>query len=443
MIGNMKKRILSGVALLTVAAMLGACSSNSAKNNAGQPDGQQPDGGKQEVTLSMLIDSSNNEQNSSILNQAAALASQNSEKYNIKVRLDTVPNTDMDKKVDVLAAGSNLPDLVASAPKPVWMKRGLLHDLTDWFGSTALEGDYMYPSLLEEGRNNGKLYSIPIKADSIFLIYNKDLLQKAGISNTDFTSITWDEWVGMLEQIKQAGLKAANGKEVKGFTFRISTYETAPFIFSAGGEFFSQDGTQATFASAEAADGISKLKSLVTNGYADKPETDYANWMSVFFNENAAFTITGGWSLASYEEGGLDLNKLGYSTVPKIASSTSIFGPGLSFSVFESSSNKEAALELLEAIYSTDIYKQWLELTAGIPALASLSDDPQFADNPIKPVLAEQLNDIKPIHSDNSPSFWTKYDQLLEKIILTDADIAEQQAQLQASIQQEIDNNLK
>ncbi len=439
MFAPLKKRIAPGISLLLLAGVVSACGGNE----PGESQGQSTGGGKQEVTLSVLIDSSNNEQNTRILNEAALLASKNSEKYSIKVRLDTVPNTDMDKKVDVLAAGSNLPDLVASAPKQVWMKRGLLADLTEWFDRSPMKDDYMYPSLLEEGRNNGKLYSVPIKADSIFLIYNKDLLSKAGIADTGFSSISWNEWIAMLEQIKGAGLKAANGKDVKGFTFRISTYETAPFVFSAGGEFFTQDGSKAVFDSPEAADGLAKLKGLVSSGYADKPETDYANWMSVFFNENAAFTITGGWSLATFEEGGLDLSKLGFSTVPAIQDSTSIFGPGLSFSVFESSAKKEAALELLTALYSSDIYKQWLEITAGIPVLASLSDDPQFAANPIKPVLSEQLNRIKPIHSDNSPSFWTKYDQLLEKIILTDADISVQQAELQASIQQEIDNNLK
>lgn len=441
----MKKRIGAGLAVTMLATVLGACGGGgSGETSPSSSEELKTEGaGKQDVTLSMLIDSSNNEQNSSILNRAAEIASQRSDKYNIKVRLDTVPNTDMDKKVDVLAAGSNLPDLIASAPKPVWMKRGLLADLTDWFNRSPLKDDYMYPSLLEEGRNGGKLYAVPIKADSIFLIYNKELLKKAGISNTDFTSITWDEWTAMLEQIKQAGLKAANGKDVKGFTFRISTYETAPIIFSAGGEFFTQDGTQAVFGSQEAADGLARLKGLVSSGYADKPETDYANWMSVFFNENAAFTITGGWSLTSYEEGGLDLGKLGYSTVPKIASSTSIFGPGLSFSIFESSAHKEAAMELLTAIYSPEIYKQWLALTAGVPVLASLSDDPQFADNPIKPVLSEQLNNIKPIHSDNAPSFWTKYDQLLEKAILTNTDIVSLQQSLEKDIQQEIQNNLK
>ncbi|BBI31176.1 extracellular solute-binding protein [Cohnella abietis] len=438
--------------MLTVSSLLGACSkdNNANGNTGGSQSGTETKStetpkptGKQDVTLSMLIDSANNEQNTSIINQAAEIASKNSTKYNIKVRLDTIPNADKDKKVDVLAAGANLPDLVASGPKQVWMKRGLLADLTDWFNQSPLKDDYMYPSLLEEGKNDGKIYAVPIKADSMFLIYNKDLLQKAGIENTNFTSITWDEWQVMLEKIKQAKLKAKNGKDVKGFTFRISTSESAPFIFSSGGEFFSQDGNEARFDSPEAAEGLAKLKSLVTNGYADKPETDYANWMSVFFNENAAFTITGGWSLSSYKDGGLDLNKLGYSTVPKMKTNTSYFGPGLSFSIFDTSKNKEAAQEFLTAMYTSDIYKQWLELTAGIPVLKSLADDPVFADNPIKGVLGEQLNDIKPIHSDNSPSFWTQYDQLLEKILLTNTDIASEQKTLQSTIQKEISNNLK
>ncbi|MFD0715871.1 extracellular solute-binding protein [Paenibacillus sp. GCM10027626] len=429
--------------VLTMAWLLGACSNNNGSGNGSEAGESAQAGEKQDVTLSMLIDSSNHEQNTSIINQAAELASKNSAKYNIKVRINRIPYTDMDKKVDFLAVGHNLPDLVTSGPKQVWMKRGLLADLTDWFNRSPLKDDYMYASLLEEGKNGGKLYAVPNEANSIFLIYNKDLLKKAGIENTDFTSVTWDEWLAMLEKIKQAKLKAKNGNEVKGFTFRISTYESAPFIFSSGGEFFSQDGTEALFDSPEAVDGLEKLKSLVTNGYADKPETDYANWMSVFFNENAAFTITGGWSLSSFKNGGLDLNKLGYSTVPKMKTSTSIFGPGLSFSIFDSSKNKEAAQEFLTAMYSTDIYKQWLELTSGIPVLKSLLDDPQFAGNPIKNVLSNQLNDIKPIHSDNSSSFWDQYDRLLEKVILTNADIAAEQKALQNVIQKEIFDNLK
>lgn len=393
---------------------------------------------KKDITLSMLIDANNSEQNLKILNQTADLASKNSKKYNIKIRMDAVPYADIDKKVDILAAGVDLPDMVASGPKSVWMKRGLLADLTPWYSTAPLKDDYMYPSLLEEGKSGGNLYAIPIKADSIFLIYNKDLLKKAGITSTDFSSITWNEWTAMLEKIKQAKLKAKNGKEVKGFTFRISTFEASPFIFSAGGDLFSQDGTKALIDSEAAADGMSKLKSLVVNGYADKPETDYANWMSVFFNENAAFTITGAWSLSSYKEGGLDMTKLGFSTVPKIQSSTSVFGPGLSFSIFESSPNKEAATEFLAAMYSPGIYKQWLELTSGIPVLKSVFNDPQFANNPVKPVLTEQLNSIKPIHSENAPGFLGEFDKFLEKIIFTDANITAEMKKLNDELQSEI-----
>ncbi|MCD9024796.1 extracellular solute-binding protein [Cohnella silvisoli] len=397
---------------------------------------------KIDVTLSILMDTTNREQNTAILDQAADLATRNSAIYNIKVRLDGVPQTEMAQKVDVLFAGADLPDMIADAPNPLWMRNGLMTDITDWFNRSSLRSDYMYPNLLAEGMSDGRIYSVPIKADSIFLIYNKDLLRKAGIANTNFTSLTWDQYEQMLERIKQAKLHTSNGQPVSGTTFRISAYETSPFIFSAGGEMFSEDGKQALFDRPKAVLGILKMKSLVANGYTANPESDYVNWIDTFVREEAAFITTGGWSLISFANGGMDLSKLGFSIVPSMKSSTSILAPGLSFSIFRSSANQEAAKELLTALYSPPIYKQWIKLTEGIPVLRSVVDDPMFANNPAKMVLTAQLQNTKPLHADYAPSFWNEYNKLLQNVLFSDVNVPAELKRLQAEIQAEIDGNL-
>ncbi|MFC5404871.1 extracellular solute-binding protein [Cohnella soli] len=435
-----RKRIFTPFVFMLVMALAGGCL---------QPD-IDPEtlatsatlSAKSDVTLSILMDTTNREQNKSILDQAAELATRNSAKYNIKVRLDGVPQAEMAQKVDVLFAGADLPDMIADAPNPLWMRNGLMTDITDWFNGSSLKGDYMYPNLLSEGMSDGRIYSVPIKADSIFLIYNKDLLRKAGIANTSFTSLTWDQYEQMLEQIKQAKLHSSNGQPVTGTTLRISTYEASPFIFSAGGEMFSDDGKQALFDRPEAVLGMLKLKSLVTNGYASNPESDYVNWVDAFVREEAAFITTGGWSLISFTNGGMDISKLGFSIVPSMQTSTSILAPGLSFSIFRSSANQEAAKELLTALYSPSIYKQWIKLTEGIPVLRSVVDDPMFANNPAKTVLTAQLQNTKPLHADYAPSFWSEYNKLLQNVLFSDVNVPAELKRLQDEIQAEIDGNL-
>lgn len=98
----------------------------------------------------------------------------------IKVKYVNVPFDQAQNKFDTAAGATGAPDILRSEVgwTPAFAKKGFFLPLD---GTEALKDqDAFQPNLIKQAQYDGKTYGVPFVTDTLALVYNKDLFEKAG-----------------------------------------------------------------------------------------------------------------------------------------------------------------------------------------------------------------------------------------------------------------------
>lgn len=101
------------------------------------------------------------------------------------------------------AAGRNLPDVIQHDYQFLaeWVKRGLLRPLDDLVAQNIIKLSDVPDAYVAPGRVEGKLYAINLGVNSFGIVYDPELLKKAGIGSLKW-NWTWDEFKNIAKQVK-------------------------------------------------------------------------------------------------------------------------------------------------------------------------------------------------------------------------------------------------
>jgi sorbitol/mannitol transport system substrate-binding protein len=95
--------------------------------------------------------------------------------------------------------------MISNFETPQWAKDGWLRNLSEYAKNTPGydENDFI-PSLRDSLSYEGNMYSVPFYGESSFLMYRKDMFEKAGIAVNPDPSYqpTWQEVAGWAKQLK-------------------------------------------------------------------------------------------------------------------------------------------------------------------------------------------------------------------------------------------------
>lgn len=149
-------------------------------------------------------------------------------------------------------------------PQLLIQKRAVA-DITDLAKGWKYFNDYNpgIASIVKDA--NGKIYGIPVTGYTLTLWYNRKLFSAAGL-NPDKPPTTWDELRGYAKQLKSsqvAGFAETSSQNQGGWHF-------TNWMYSAGGDMQSADGTKATFNSDK---GVSILQLLKDMRFTDQSLT--------------------------------------------------------------------------------------------------------------------------------------------------------------------------
>jgi len=119
------------------------------------------------------------------------------ENPDIKIKWIDVPFSEGEKRTLASVMSDNPPDLINLNPdfSALLSQKGALYEI-----DTTLTKDFNQ-EIIDSLKYNGKLYSIPWYATSAVTIYNKDLLQKAGVKVPE----TYTELAQISPQIRKTG----------------------------------------------------------------------------------------------------------------------------------------------------------------------------------------------------------------------------------------------
>lgn len=234
------------------------------------------------------------------------------QKYpNVKINYQSVPFGEAQNKFKTAAqAKTGAPDILRAevAWVPEFASLGHLYAL-DGSELLADESDFM-STPMSSNKYDGKTYGVPQVTDSLALMYNKELLTKAGITEAPKT---WAELKTAAQTIKQK-----TGAE--GLYINPAGYFMLPFMYGEGGDLVDTTAKKIVVNSDKNVAGLKIAKDLIASGAAVKPSANdsYGTMMTLFKEKKVAMIINGPWEVSNVKGaptfGGLE--NLGVAPVP-------------------------------------------------------------------------------------------------------------------------------
>jgi multiple sugar transport system substrate-binding protein len=139
----------------------------------------------------------------------AVILKQFEKETGIRVRMDAIDYSQLRQKQTLNLSGkTGAYDLVwvQEVWLPEYVSSGYLHPLDDFVKDEALNGkDFDFqdfnPNLIKINTINGRLYALPTFVQTPLMVYNKELLQKAGLSAPK----TWEETLAVAKVLHDKG----------------------------------------------------------------------------------------------------------------------------------------------------------------------------------------------------------------------------------------------
>jgi trehalose/maltose transport system substrate-binding protein len=254
-------------------------------------------------------------------------------------------------------------------------------DLTE--ATADVIGDH-FPSIIESQTVEGKLVALPLFTDAPALYYRKDLLEKHGAA----VPTTWEELTATAQMIQDAE-RAEGNADMWGFVWQGNAYEgltcnALEWIKSfGGGQIIEADGTisvyndQAVAALDLAASWVGTISPEGVLSYQEEESRGVWQTGNSVFMRNWPYAYGLGNGDDSPVKDLFDVAPLPTGGGDNTSAAT--LG-GWNLAVSRYSPNPEAAIDLVKFLTSTETQKQRALLSASLPTIVSLYDDPEIAE---------------------------------------------------------------
>lgn len=225
--------------------------------------------------------------------------------------------------------------------------RGELLDLT---GSFTEEKSLFYEKLWKLGTADGKVYGIPWLGHSMCLLYNKTLLEMAGVDASSITSL--DSLVRAMEQVEQ--YTDAQGIGLVGAESNDVSWMVNQFIYGFGGSLVDESGTAVSINSPASAAALAFYKDVLgPHAQPTWTEDTGVEVMKCFLNQEIAFEIQGIWGVTDVQKNGEPF-EVGVIPLDRIGLNAEVGPMMLSLPAGISRKGKEQAISFIRYMISLD-----------------------------------------------------------------------------------------
>lgn len=236
------------------------------------------------------------------LNAQAAYAEENTD---LDVQLELTSTSEYWVKLPVAIAAGNGPDIYQMTRPDFesYAAAGRAMDLTEVIENSPLLQEYLNaldPVLVETYQFDGKQMAIPITVECSAIVYNKTLLDEAGI---DLQAIqdTWT-WEDLQEIAEQLTVKDEDGETTQyGFYVPADRLPEWEMIWTAGYEIFDETGENFLMNDPGVAEALQPLAEMYQAGIS--PSIEVANISSgddMFMSGKIAMIAAGVWKVPTY-----------------------------------------------------------------------------------------------------------------------------------------------
>ncbi len=267
---------LAATALLIPMAACGASGGSGSASTADIPAAGTDDG--TEITLWTR---------SPLERQAKNAVEAYNKSHKNQVKLEIIPNDDMEGKVGGASQTDSLPDILAGdvVRIPYWASEGIFTDITKQIDGLDNKSD-LQQGHIEAGTIDGKEYTLPFITDVSVMVWNKDLYKKAGLDPEKGPS-TIAEFVEQAKAVAALNEDGVAGSYLAGQSGGALVFDLFPSVWADGESVMNEDGTEATLNNDSMKAVLDAYKELAdtTNGLgAGSKEETGATWTAPFAN---------------------------------------------------------------------------------------------------------------------------------------------------------------
>jgi sorbitol/mannitol transport system substrate-binding protein len=398
-----KKRMLTlGSGVVAFAMSLAACSSGAVSTDSGTG------GAGGSVTLNLAT--VNNGQMKDMEKLKTEYESANP---GVKVNFQVMEEGDLRSAVTAdVASGAGQYDIVTigAYETPQWGAQGWLVDLT-----SALQSDSSYdvgdilPPVRDALTHDGKLYAVPFYGESSILMYNKEVLDKAGVTIGNHP--TWQEVAAAAKKVKSSSTAGIcmRGKPGWGDLFAPLTTVVQTF----GGNWYDQKWN-ATVNTPEWKSAVSFYKTMLDeSGEKDPVSYSFNECLTALKEGKAAM-----WADASVAASMLEAadspvkGKMGYAHMPVDKTKESGWLWSWNLAVPATTKKKDQAIKFVKWATSKEYIKLvgqkigWSTVPPG--SRTSTYEIPEYkeAAKAYAPITLEVMSSVNPKQPGLNPQPW-------------------------------------
>jgi len=323
---------------------------------------------------------------------------------NIKVKLETIPQDEIDQRLTTMISSGNVPDVWSSnwANSGFATYRGMdaLLDLTSYVENDAQQLSGIPEHLMDIYKIDGKIYGIPMLGIGSYLFYNKDLFDEAGLEYppTDWNDTSWN-WDKALEYAKT--LTKDTGKSADKIYGLLDNNSPARKAWTFGGEFWKPEayttgvmGEPAILDNPKNAEALQFFTDLI-NKHKVSPNPSALDAVSQlgdpFMTGKVAMVVNGGWGFWAYKPAEFNW---GVAPIPyadgRIA--TLYVDP---WNISAKSKHPDESWEFVKFLADPNgAAKSFMEATSATPADATLMDDWYQQMSDITGMSVEEIKEV-------------------------------------------------
>ncbi|MBU9109541.1 sugar ABC transporter substrate-binding protein [Bifidobacterium longum] len=276
---NKLTRTLAGIAAAALIVPLAACGGSGNGGTAtaeGIPAKGTDDG--TEITLWTR---------SPLERQAKNVVEAYNKSHKNQVKLEIIPNDDMEGKVGGASQTDSLPDILAGdvVRIPYWASEGIFTDITKQIDGLDNKAD-LQQGHIEAGTVDGVEYTLPFITDVSVMVWNKTLYKEAGLDPEQGPK-SIAEFTEQAKKVAALNKDGVAGSYLAGQSGGALVFDLFPSVWADGESVMNKDGSEATLDNDSMKGVLDAYKELAntTNGLgAGSKEETGATWTAPFAN---------------------------------------------------------------------------------------------------------------------------------------------------------------
>lgn len=276
---NKLTRTLAGIAAAALIVPLAACGGSGNGGTAtaeGIPAKGTDDG--TEITLWTR---------SPLERQAKNVVEAYNKSHKNQVKLEIIPNDDMEGKVGGASQTDSLPDILAGdvVRIPYWASEGIFTDITKQIDGLDNKAD-LQQGHIEAGTVDGAEYTLPFITDVSVMVWNKTLYKEAGLDPEQGPK-SIAEFTEQAKKVAALNKDGVAGSYLAGRSGGALVFDLFPSVWADGESVMNKDGSEATLDNDSMKGVLDAYKELAntTNGLgAGSKEETGATWTAPFAN---------------------------------------------------------------------------------------------------------------------------------------------------------------